>query len=157
SDLPGGRDQEAPVLERSQPVRSPDKELAGQFRGEMDKLGGCVVDAGSEEKINEYIEGLLKNCSRVAVSDGVSDRWPSICARIRGKGIEIVPALREFAKSPWSPKETPARAAAEDQDSLFADETQAASQPANGGAPDLMEGYKEKLFDAAIGITTADY
>src|SRR5262245_14550280 len=156
SDSPASRDREAPVLERSQPIRSPDGGLADQFRGEMEKLGGRVVDANSEASINEYIEGLLKHCSRVALSDCVSTRWPNICDRIRGMGIEIVPALREFAKSTRAPRETPAPSSGE-QESLFAGEAQVASQPTNGAAADLMEEYKESLFNAGIGITTADY
>jgi len=125
----------------------------------MEKLGGRVVDAASVERINEYFEGMLKDSSRVAVSDGVSTRWPNICDRIRGKGIEIVPALREFARSSRATKATSPPLPADEQALLFADQAQqqAASQPTNGSAASLMNGYKESLFDAAVGITTADY
>src|SRR5262249_50688582 len=118
-----------------------------------------VVDAISEEKVNEYVDGFLRDCLRVAVSDGVSARWPSVCDRIRGRGIEIVPTLREFARSAKGPEQTPAPPTTDEQELLFADlaRERAASQPVNGGVTDLMEGYKERLFDAAIGITTADY
>jgi len=125
----------------------------------MEKLGGRVVDVPSEDTINEYIDGLLKDSSRVAVSDGVSMRWPNICDRIRGKGIEIVPALREFARSVKGHKDALARRPENGQESLFPDVAaeHPASQPANGAAADLMERYKERLFDALVGITTADY
>jgi L-lactate dehydrogenase complex protein LldG len=125
----------------------------------MEKLGGRVVDAGSEDKINEYIGGLLTDCKSVAVSDEVSARWPGICDPIRCRGIEIVPALREFAIRAGRRIGPVSGPAASGQESLFGEsaEEQPASQPADGAAKDLMESYKLLLFDAAVGITTADY
>jgi L-lactate utilization protein LutC len=168
SDTPGHQGEETPALERPQPLRPDDGDLAGQFRAEMEKLGGRVTDAGSEEQINQYIEGLLagQTGSSVAVSDAVSNRWPSICSRIRAKGIEIVPSLRVFARAPTVGRAKTAARVEAGQELLFADgpEEQAASNEAsgsaaeaNGSAADLMERYKLSLFDAAAGITTADY
>src|SRR5215831_19518450 len=121
SDSPGRRGGETPVLERSQPLRSPDEGLAGQFRGEMEKLGGRVVDAGSEDQISEFIGGLLTGCKSVAVSDEISARWPGICDQIRLRGIAILPALREFAMPAGRPAGSVSRPTAGGQESLFGD------------------------------------
>ena len=164
SDSPDRRGGETPVLERSQPLRSADEGLAGQFRVEMEKLGGRVVDAGSEDQINQYIGGLLTDCKSVAVSDEISARWPGICDQIRRRGIEILPALREFATPAGRSAGSALKPTAGGQESLFGDadgdeaaHAEPASQRANGSATDLMERYKLSLFDAAVGITTADY
>src|SRR5260370_26970121 len=173
SDGPSHRGEETPVLERSQPLGSADEGLASQFQSEMEKLGGQVVEAESEEKINEYIEGLLQQGSSGGVSDLVSARWPGICSRIRARGIEIVPSLGVFARAPGDSRARTAARAEADQEFLFASgpEDQAASKEASGfaaeangstaegnGSPsDLMEKYNLSLFDAGVGITTADY
>ena len=163
SDSPGKRGGETPVLERSQPVRSPDEGLAGQFRVEMEKLGGRVVDTSTLGQINEYIGGLLGDSKSVAVSDEISARWPGVCDQIRGRGIEIVPALREFAGPAKSTVGRIGGRSEAGQESLFGDTgneqaaEQAAGHSANGSTTGLMESYKLSLFDAAVGITTADY
>ena len=158
SDTPAGRGEEAPVLERPQRLRPTDEGLTGQFRREMEKLGGRVVEADSEPELNEYIDGVLGECTRVAVSDVVSMRLPGICNRLRARGIEIVPSLGRFA-SPRPGRAVTAAPAESDQESLFQESTeeQAGAQPGSTTALDLMERYKVALFDAGIGITTADY
>jgi L-lactate utilization protein LutB len=158
SDSPDTRGGETPALERAQPVRSADGSLVTQFRIEMEKLGGRVVDAGTEDEIKGYIGGLLTDCKSVAVSDEISARWPGICDGIRGRGIEIVPALREFAIGAGGvAKRVPGPVSG--QESLFGEAAgeQAGGPPSNGSVADLMESYKLLLFDAGVGITTADY
>ena len=158
SDAPERRGADAPVLERPQPLGVADQGLAAQFRSEMEKLGGRVTEAGPEEKIIEYINGLLGGCARVAVSDLVSARWPAICDLIRAKGIEIVPALREFTR-PVEQRQEPDVRREPDQASLFGNEREEApaARTASRSTGNLMESYKLALFDAGVGITTADY
>src|SRR5215469_15528462 len=162
SDSPGRRGGETPVLERSQPLRSADEGLAGQFRVEMEKLGGRVVDTGSLDQINEYIGALVVGCKSVAVSDEISARWPGISDQIRGRGIEIVPALREFAAPAKREMACDTSQPEAGQESLFGDAGrvpaagESAGNGVNGSASGLMERYKLSLFDAAVGITTAD-
>jgi L-lactate utilization protein LutC len=129
----------------------------------MEKLGGRVVDTGSLDQVNEYIGSLVADCKRVAVSDEISARWPGICDKIRARGIEIVPALREFA-TPGKPAAGPVTVRSEaGQESLFGDTGseqeggESAGHGANGSTTGLMESYKLSLFDASVGITTADY
>jgi L-lactate dehydrogenase complex protein LldG len=124
----------------------------------MEKLGGRVIEAGSEAEISRYIEGVVKDCSRVAVSDLVSTQWSSICERLRARGIEIVPALRELAAATRQPAGTSGRVGP-NQELPFADEPRKqtsgeAASASNGG---LMEAYKASIFEAGAGITTADY
>jgi L-lactate dehydrogenase complex protein LldG len=175
ADSPHGRGEEKPALERAQASRRGEEGLADQFRNEMEKLGGRVVETPSEEKLNEYIAGFLQPGMRVAVSDVVSTRWPGICDRISAKGIEIVPALREFATSFASSSSTKRRAgtagkstAERAEDSREAPGLPLRSPDTTGEGPSgaaqavdevasLMESYKLALFEAGAGITMADF
>jgi L-lactate dehydrogenase complex protein LldG len=104
--------------------------LVDRFKSEMERVGGRVSFVRSSKEVTDYLTALLPSNGRpiVAVSDGASDRERGLRDWLTGRGADLLPSLREYAKT-----------------------TQASAQE------NLNERYKRALFDASLGITCADY
>jgi L-lactate dehydrogenase complex protein LldG len=108
--------------------------LVDQFKAEMERVGGRVSFVHSSKEVTDYLTALLPSKGRplVAVSDGAADREHGLRDWLAARGADLLPSLREYAKTARAPGAGPA------EDSL-------------------TDRYKRALFEAGLGITCADY
>ena len=105
-------------------------ELTKRFQAELALVGGRSTLVSSSEAVREYVTALAPGGGGiVAVSDGAAKRELELRTWLEELGAKLIPSLREFAAQGGDP-EPPA---------------------------DLMEQYKQVLFEADVGITCADY
>jgi L-lactate dehydrogenase complex protein LldG len=112
--------------------------LVGQFCDELEKVGGRVERLQSADDWSSYLTGLLADNSGliVALSDSEVARRLGIRAWLAERKVRTIETLKEFA--------------AQERGSAKPGQTDAF------GAS-LMERYQQRLLEAGLGITSADY
>lgn len=128
-------------------------QLIQQFTSEFEKVGGVIATAASSADVVTYVENLLP-CGQppsgelaekravVAVSDRVFRVLTQLRGQLEQRKIGVLPSFREFVVSRKEPVTT-----------------------SEGNNPDtddhsgfgLYEAYKRELFEADLGVTTADF
>lgn len=111
-------------------------DLAQEFSSGFQKVGGDFAALQSAKDAVDYIEKLLpaQEGASVAVSNRVAELLPGLAARLADLDVKVLPSLRQFARS-------------------RADGV--SDQPP--GSASIYEEYKRALFDACLGVTTADF
>jgi L-lactate dehydrogenase complex protein LldG len=128
--------QPLPLFAR--PAASRNGHLVGQFCDELEGVGGRVKRLQSADDWSSYLTGLLADNPDliVALSDSEAAREFGIREWLAERQVRTIETLKEFA--------------AQERDSAKPGQTDAF------GAS-LMERYQQRLLEAGLGITSADY
>ena len=90
-----------PLFARRAAVTGHTQDLVNQFRRELEKVGGIVLDSRPVDDLTHYLESLLPPGERptVAISDGAHARAKGIRERLSCRGVNVVPSFGEFVKA----------------------------------------------------------
>lgn len=124
-------------------VPRPDQEeLIARFILEVENAGGSVAQVNSRFEVQTYLQTVLPSADQiVALSDGATLRGLGIGQWLKSSGFRVLGTLREFAADGNGIVESP--------------EQLRAGNEAESGT--LFEQYKQRLFEADVGITSASY
>lgn len=117
------------------------EDLADRFCAELRVVSGFCRQAQSSEEIGDYLTSLLPRAADnpvVALSHTVRASHPQIVERLTRRNVSLLYP---------PPSEGAASAAGRDAESPSRDSR----------AAHLTDEYRRRLFDAFIGVTTADY